>query len=106
MSPPWSTGSVPVVGVRDFRKHTAWYVKGYPVGAEMRRQLAQISSIDELARLLHSIDPSIRLPDDARRMPRGHTSGPRPVSLPDGWLDQPDVMPPVRPDAEALVSGG
>ena len=96
----------PVVGVRDFRKHTAWYVKGYPVGAEMRRQLAQITSIDQLAGLLHSIDPSIPLPDDARRMPRGHTSGPRPVSLPDGWLDQPDVMPPVRPDAEALVSGG
>jgi tRNA-dihydrouridine synthase len=96
----------PVVGVRDFRKHTAWYVKGYPVGAEMRRQLSQVSSVDQLAHLLSLIDPAIALPDDARRMPRGHTSGPRPVALPDGWLEAPDVIPPVNAKAEALVSGG
>ena len=96
----------PVVGVRDFRKHTAWYVKGYTVGAEMRRRLSQITSVDQLAHLLSLIDPTTALPDDARRMPRGHTSGPRPVSLPDGWLDAPDVVPSVRPEADALVSGG
>ena len=96
----------PVLGVRDFRKHTAWYVKGYPIGAEIRRRLAQISSVDELADLLGQIDPSIALPADARRMPRGHTSGPRPVSLPDGWLDDPDAMPPTRAEADVLVSGG
>jgi hypothetical protein len=96
----------PVVGVRDFRKHTAWYVKGYPIGAEIRRRLGQISGVDELADLLGQIDPSVALPAEALRMPRGHTLGPRPVSLPDGWLDDPDAIPPTRAEADVLVSGG
>ena len=27
-------------GVVDFRKHVAWYLKGFTVGSEMRRRLA------------------------------------------------------------------
>ncbi len=96
----------PVVGARDFRKHTAWYVKGYAIGAEMRRQLSQISGLDELVALLATIDPATELPADAHRMPRGHTSGPRPVSIPDGWLDDTAGMPSVDPAAGVLVSGG
>ena len=36
------------VGIREFRKHTGWYLKGYPVGSEVRRQLNQRQSRDEL----------------------------------------------------------
>ena len=38
-------------------------------------------------------------------MPRGHTEGPRPVHLPDGWLALADDPTP-PPGAELLVSGG
>ena len=91
--------------VRDFRKHTAWYLAGYPVGARARRQLSSIASLADLDRELDALDPSIKLPDEARRLPRGHTDGPRPVALPDGWLDnRDDPAPPAG--AEHAVSGG
>jgi hypothetical protein len=39
------------------------------------------------------------------RMARGHTNGPRPVALPDGWLQAIDDLTP--PDGgDELVSGG
>jgi hypothetical protein len=45
------------------------------------------------------------LPPEARRMKRGHTDGPRPVKLPERWLELiDDPTPPAG--AEVLVSGG
>jgi hypothetical protein len=45
------------------------------------------------------------LPPEAVRWRRGHTDGPRPVRLPDGWLRLvEDPTPPAG--AEVLVSGG
>src|SRR6266536_492359 len=35
-------------GCADFRKHVAWYLKGFPVGGELRRSLAMINSLAEL----------------------------------------------------------
>ncbi len=92
--------------VREFRKFTGWYLKGYPVGPELRRSLNQMQSLAELHELLDVVDPSVPFPVEAARMPRGHTAGPRPVALPDGWLDDPDEPLTLSPGAEALVSGG
>ncbi len=69
-------------GLRDFRKHTGWYLTGFPVGGEIRRRLASVASLAELDDLLARLDPDIPLPESARRLPRGHTDGPRPVTLP------------------------
>jgi nifR3 family TIM-barrel protein len=92
--------------VREFRKFTGWYLKGYPVGPEVRRSLNQMRSPAELDQLLDGVDPSVAFPAEAARMPRGHTAGPRPVALPDGWLDDPDERLVLGHGAEALVSGG
>lgn len=73
-------------GVRDFRKHTGWYLTGYPVGSDRRRRLAMAGSLAELDDLLDGLDPSARLPAGAEHLPRGHLQGPRPVTLPEGWL--------------------
>ena len=90
---------------RDFRKHTSWYVTGFPVGAERRKALSQISTTGELERLLADLDPATPFPAEAHRMKRGHTRGPRPVALPPGWLESvDDPHPPAG--AELLVSGG
>ncbi|MFM9138134.1 MAG: tRNA dihydrouridine synthase, partial [Actinomycetota bacterium] len=43
-------------GIRDFRKHTSWYLTGYPVGGAMRRSFSEISSLDDLRRLASSLD--------------------------------------------------
>ena len=92
-------------GLRDFRKHTGWYLAGYPIGSDARRRLASVTAIRELDALLDELDPSIRLPDEARRLPRGHTDGPRPVALPHRWLEtRDDPTPPIG--AELPVSGG
>ena len=93
------------VGPRDFRKHAGWYLTGFPVGSERRRLLSQISSYDELDELLAPLDRSVPFPDAARRVARGHTVGPRPVTVPQGWFDDPDDPTPPA-GADALVSGG
>jgi nifR3 family TIM-barrel protein len=91
--------------VRDFRKHVGWYLTGYPIGGEPRRQMALASSLDELDELLDQLDPSLALPPQAWRAKRGHTNGPRPVALPHRWVETADDAA-VPEGAELLVSGG
>ena len=92
-------------GLCAFRRHAAWYTQGYAVGADARRALGQVSSVAELAAVLDGIDPDLALPLEALRWKRGHTDGPRPVRLPDGWLKLvDDPTPPAG--AEILISGG
>jgi nifR3 family TIM-barrel protein len=91
-------------GCTDFRKHVAWYLKGFSVGGDVRRSLAMISSLEELETLLASI-PDQPYPTAVLGAPRGRTSTPRPVSLPEGWLaDRDDPRPPAG--AELETSGG
>ncbi|MCU1350858.1 MAG: dihydrouridine synthase [Acidimicrobiales bacterium] len=96
----------PHTGIRDFRKHTGWYLHGYAVGPEVRRALNQVGSIDELDRRLDALDPSVTLPPASVGLPRGHQQGPRPVVVPHRFLDDPDDLTPLAPEAESLVSGG
>lgn len=42
-------------GIREFRKHTAWYLKGYPVGGQLRGRLGQVGSIEQLRELVAGI---------------------------------------------------
>ncbi|HEY4411060.1 MAG TPA: tRNA dihydrouridine synthase DusB [Acidimicrobiia bacterium] len=92
-------------GLCTFRRHAAWYTQGYAIGADARRALGAVASLSELASLLDGIDPTLPLPPEAVRWKRGHTDGPRPVRLPDGWLRLvDDPTPPAG--AEVLVSGG
>ena len=89
------------------RRHSQWYLQGYPVGGEVRRRLGAASTtLAELDALLDELDPAPGARSRApSALPRGHTDGPRPVALPDGWLDLvDDPTPPVG--AEVLVSGG
>jgi nifR3 family TIM-barrel protein len=37
-------------GMRDIRKHIAWYLHGFPAGADLRRALALVKTLDELDR--------------------------------------------------------
>jgi nifR3 family TIM-barrel protein len=92
--------------MRDFRKHTNWYMSGYPVGPEVRRRLSQISSLAELDAILDELDPSTEFVDGGERIKRGHTNGPIKVSLPEHFLDDRDEF--VVPDDNDLMalSGG
>ncbi len=92
-------------GIREFRKHTAWYLKGYPVGGELRGKLGRIESLDELASLLDLV-PDAPLPPENRRVARGHTRGPQVVALPERWLGDPDDDALANPEGDSAVSGG
>jgi nifR3 family TIM-barrel protein len=94
----------PHKGIRDMRKHVAWYLKGFPVGPDVRRRLGLIESLDELDGLLAGLDPHLPFPDDADA-PRGRQGSPGRVVLPEGWLDDPDDAA-VPLGAELEHSGG
>jgi len=93
-------------GMQELRKHTGWYLQGFSIGRPLRAALRSVSSLEDLDRLLGQIDGDVPFPPEAMRMQRGHTTGPRPVRLPDGWLDDPDALEPPDRLADLVVSGG
>ncbi|MFL9653545.1 tRNA dihydrouridine synthase DusB [Streptomyces sp. PB17] len=92
-------------GVIDFRKHVAWYLKGFAVGSEMRKRLAITSSLAALRAGLDELDLDQPWPTGADG-PRGRTSGNNRVVLPDGWLKDPYDCAGIGEDAELDTSGG
>lgn len=74
-------------GPKDFRKHIAWYLKGFSVPHAVRVGLANVSSLEELDDLLAQLDHAQPFPSAVAAGPRGRTSGGRQVTLPQGWLD-------------------
>ncbi len=92
-------------GVVDFRKHVAWYTKGFAVGSQMRQRLAMASSLAELDEHLGALDLDQPWPEGAEG-PRGRTAGTKRVVLPDGWLKDPYDCAVVGADAELDTSGG
>ncbi|TDB69902.1 tRNA dihydrouridine synthase DusB [Micromonospora sp. KC723] len=92
-------------GCTDFRKHVAWYLKGFPVGGELRRELAMVESLAQLDDLLGKLDPTVPFPVEALGQPRGRTNSPGKVFLPDGWLASRDDDT-VPEGAELADSGG
>ncbi len=93
-------------GIRDFRKHTGWYLTGYPVGGEMRRRFSMIASLDELIELTTMLDRNAHIVEGGERIARGHTNGPIKVVLPEGYLDHLDDLE-VPDDADVVaLSGG
>jgi len=96
----------PTRGIREFRKHAGWYLTGYPVGGELRRQFGEVSSIDELRRLIAQCDPEASIVEGGERFVRGHSNGPVNIVLPHGFLENLDDL--VAPDDATLthMSGG
>ena len=91
-------------GMRDMRKHIAWYLHGFPAGSDLRRSLALVRTLDELDCLLDQLEADIPFPT-AGRGPRGRQGTAAAVSLPEGWLDDPeDCTVPVG--ADMMNSGG
>ncbi|HEV2637491.1 MAG TPA: tRNA dihydrouridine synthase DusB [Actinocrinis sp.] len=93
-------------GVREFRKHVAWYLKGFPVGSAIRGKLAQASTLTELDALLDQLDSDLEWPEINDGSPRGRShAAEKRVALPYGWLENPDDPTPPS-GAESEDSGG
>ena len=110
-------------GCTEFRKHVAWYLKGFRAGGELRSSLGLVSSLASLDDLLGPLDLAEPFPAAELGTPRGRQGSPRRVTLPYGWLDSRDELPcgqavgtagagspagltGLDADAEVLVSGG
>ena len=89
--------------MRDFRKHMAWYLKGFSVPRALRANFGMVSSLGELEHLLDQLEDQ-QYPVDTADAPRGRRSHGRSVHLPDGWLDDPDEFASITIDD--AVSGG
>jgi nifR3 family TIM-barrel protein len=90
--------------MRDLRKHTGWYLTGYPVGGAIRRALATVDTLAQLEGLVAGLDPTRR--PLAQPGVRGTQSGPQTVTLPPHWLrDRLDDTPPAV-SATIGASGG
>jgi nifR3 family TIM-barrel protein len=93
-------------GLRDMRKHMAWYLKGFVVGQDVRAALGMVSSLAELDGLLARLDVDQPFPDSELGAPRGRQGSPRRVTLPEGWLDDADGRSADLAGAELGISGG
>ena len=91
-------------GMRDMRKHIAWYLHGFPAGPELRRALALVKTLNQLDDLLSQLDGDVAFPEAATG-PRGRQGSPARVALPDGWLADPDDCT-VPAGADVMHSGG
>lgn len=93
------------MAMRAFRKHSTWYTKGFSGGAQLRSSLMQVSNFQDLLDILGSFPKDEPYPPAAMRSVRGK-SGRRQakVTLPDGYLRDPDEMPKLL--AEESIDGG
>ncbi|WP_291314096.1 tRNA dihydrouridine synthase DusB [Corynebacterium sp. UBA2622] len=86
---------------RDIRKHTGWYLRGFPVGGTFRKDLARVESLAQLRDLLDTIADSTELAEKAEDA-RGRQGSSSKVALPDGWLDDPeDETVPIGAEIES-----
>jgi nifR3 family TIM-barrel protein len=93
-------------GLRDFRKHVSWYLKGFEVGGEIRAAGGMVSSLADLDAVLARLDGSQTFPVTEIGRPRGRQGSPRRVVLPQGWFDDTDGRGLDLSEAEDDTSGG
>ncbi|HET9315402.1 MAG TPA: tRNA dihydrouridine synthase DusB [Vicinamibacteria bacterium] len=92
--------------MRSFRKHSAWYTKGFAGGGALRERLMRVSTLAELAAVLADVDRAQPFPPEAMRVSRGKRGGRQKVVLPAGFLDDPEDATPPGVEAETADSGG
>ena len=96
-------------GIRDIRKHMAWYLKGFSVGNQLRTSLAMVESLENLDFLLAKLDTNQAFPEVVIDKPRGRVGSQKKVSLPHNWLNSRSIEKSEVKDlreAELSVSGG
>ena len=92
-------------GCKEFRKHISWYLKGFPAGGDMRRDLGLVKTLADIDRLISDLDPTTAFPTSELGAARGRQGSPRAkVVVPDGWYDDTDGTGCVI--AEDTISGG
>ncbi|MFV8749962.1 tRNA dihydrouridine synthase DusB [Nannocystaceae bacterium ST9] len=103
---PIRKGPVEPAVMKTFRKHAAWYTKGFRGSAALRERLMHVTGLAELAELLATCDADEPFPEAALRAVRGKRGRQPRVILPDGFRASLDDDTPPPPEAESADSGG
>jgi nifR3 family TIM-barrel protein len=94
------------LAMHSFRRHAAWYTKGFRLSSEIRAALMRIETVVQLVGLFQDVDRSQPFPPSAMRVVRGKATGIQKVALPAGFLDDlEDDAPLLGADAE-IGDGG
>jgi nifR3 family TIM-barrel protein len=92
------------MGMRQMRKWTGWYTKGFRGTAAVRPQLMRIKTMEDLRAGLQLLDPGLEFPEHALRTGRCKGNKVQRVRLPEGYLDDPeDDTPPKGPNSLAEI---
>lgn len=75
------------MAVHDMRKHTAWYLRGFPVGGSVRRRFMECETVDQMKAVMDGLDHSLHILPDHAGTPHGRIKYQKKVHLPYGWLD-------------------
>ena len=75
------------MAVHDMRKHVAWYLKGFAVGGQVRRDFMACESLEDMDRCIVNLDQDMPYPRAVAGKPRGRVRYAKKVRLPYGWLD-------------------
>jgi nifR3 family TIM-barrel protein len=90
--------------IPSFRRHLAWYTKGFALSRDIRVGMVQAQSLGELETVFGPADRTQTFPSSAMRVRRGKRSGRQRVVLPETFLDAP--AGDLETAQEVLVSGG
>ena len=93
------------VALRNFRKHTSWYLKGFDVELDLYKQLMATLRLNELEKLLKQLPANQPYPLEAAARPRGKSGRQKSVALPDGYLQNLNDNSPPDSEAEDPASG-
>src|SRR5436853_686653 len=75
------------MAMHSFRKHAAWYTKGFRISSETRVQLMRVETVADLIDTFKDVDRDQPFPPAAMRMTRGKATGvQKKVALPLGYL--------------------
>jgi hypothetical protein len=92
------------IGIRQMRKWTSWYTKGFRGSSGVRPLLMKIETLAEIPRIVAALDLSEPFPEAALRVHRGKGSKSQRVKLPEGYLDDlDDDTPPKGPRTLAEI---
>ncbi len=92
------------IGIRQMRKWTSWYTKGFRGSAGVRPLLMKIETLADIPRIVAALDLNEPFPEAALRVHRGKGSKSQRVKLPEGYLDDlDDDTPPKGPRTLAEI---
>jgi len=90
----------PRMGILQMRKWTSWYTKGFRGSSQVRANMMQIQSIEDLRALVAQLDAQEEFPLHGLRAHRGKGTRVQRVSLPEGYLaTRGDDNPPRGPSS-------